>query len=54
VTETFEKGMWFDDMCLFKDIVRTHTVISLVDSELFFIGRSAVLSLRYKFLGLAV
>jgi len=54
VAETFEKGMWFDDVCLFKDVVGTHTVVTLVDAELVTTSRSAVLSLREKFPELAV
>jgi len=53
VTQVIEKGMWFDDMCLFREVVRIHTIISLVDSELIVISRSSLLSLRERFPELA-
>jgi len=53
VIETFEKGMWFDDICLFKDVVRIQTIISLADSELILISTAALLCLRERFPELA-
>eukprot|EP00747_Dinoflagellata_sp_TGD_P066063 gnl/TRDRNA2_/TRDRNA2_154634_c3_seq1.p1 gnl/TRDRNA2_/TRDRNA2_154634_c3~~gnl/TRDRNA2_/TRDRNA2_154634_c3_seq1.p1 ORF type:complete len:245 (+),score=28.36 gnl/TRDRNA2_/TRDRNA2_154634_c3_seq1:3-737(+) len=49
VTSVFEKGMWFDDLCLFKDVVRIKTIVSLVDSELLVVSRSNLLKLRDRF-----
>eukprot|EP00747_Dinoflagellata_sp_TGD_P048392 gnl/TRDRNA2_/TRDRNA2_145584_c2_seq1.p1 gnl/TRDRNA2_/TRDRNA2_145584_c2~~gnl/TRDRNA2_/TRDRNA2_145584_c2_seq1.p1 ORF type:complete len:197 (-),score=21.63 gnl/TRDRNA2_/TRDRNA2_145584_c2_seq1:301-849(-) len=49
VSSVYEKGMWLDDLCLFKDVVRIKTIVSLVDSELLVVSRSNLLKLRDRF-----